>query len=104
MIVDMCIFLVMAGITVAFRIPDNLLCIGLLFLAWVILGNAVGYFYPKLWNWLDRLYLKKKGLPCNQREDEDETGNAFLCRLLYYTMEIVWIAVFFWAIFAHLIS
>ena len=103
-IVDVCLFLVMLVVTIALNIPNNLLWIGLIFFTWILLGNMVGYFYPKFWYWAENQYLKKQGIPCNKREDKEESGNTYVCKLLYFTIELELIIIFFRTVIISLIQ
>lgn len=103
-IVDSCSFLIMLVVTIILSIPNNLLLVGLLFLIWIVLGNFVGHFYPKLWFWIENQYLKKQGIPCSQRADKEETGNTFVCKLLYFTIELGLIVIFFRSVIVNIIQ
>ena len=90
----------MLVITVILGIPNDLLLFGSLFLIWIILGNIVAYFYPKLWFWVDNQYLQKQGLPINQKGDKKETANpieatSLACKLSYFGIEFGLIFFFF---------
>ncbi len=104
MIIDICVFSVMLAVTVVFKIPNNLLLIDLVFFAWTLLGNVVGYSYPKFWEWLENQYLKRHGIPHNKKDDLEESGSTFVCRLLYFTIELGLIVIFCRAVVLNLIE
>lgn len=103
-IVDICAFLFMLVATIVLSFPANLLLIGLIFLLWVMLGNLIGYFYPRLWFWIENQYLKKQGIPCNQKIEKCDTKDDFICKLLYYTLEFGLIVVFIRAVIVNIIQ
>lgn len=102
--IDVCFFSVMLIVTIAFRIPNNLLIVDLAFFLWAFLGNVFGYFYTKFWGWIDNHYLKKHGIPSNKKIDKEESGNTFICRLLYFTIKFSLVIVFLRAIVLNLIE
>lgn len=94
----------MSAVTIAFKIPNNLLLILALFFAWTLLGNAVKYYYPKFWNWVENQYLKRHGIPCNNKENFEETAHTYICKLLYFTIELSLVIVFFRAVVLNLMQ
>lgn len=102
--IDICFFSVMLMVTIAFRIPNNLLIVDLAFFLWAFLGNVFRCFYTKFWGWIDNHYLKKHGIPSNKKIDEEESGNTFICRLLYFTIKFSLVIVFLRAVVLNLIE
>ena len=56
--VDAFILLIMLVITVAYKLPVNMLFADSLYFAWLSLGNLIGYFVPKISFWIEKKIKK----------------------------------------------
>lgn len=96
MLIDACILSSMLMITFILKMPVNLLMISSVFFGWTLLGNIFKYAYPLFWEWVESQYLKRNRIPINKEKNRDrkESGNTFICKLLYFTIETSLIVLF----------
>lgn len=104
-IIDVCILSSMLMITFLFKTPVNLLVASLVFFGWTLVGNIFKYIYPLFWEWVENQYFKKNGIPVNKKKSRyrDESGNAFICKLIYFTIETTLIILFIRSIVLNLL-
>ena len=93
--VDAFILLIMLVVTLAYKMPINMLFTDLLYFVWVLLGHLFGYFEPKIWFQIEKkIYKKLYGISITKSSGDYEDHSFYRFKLVYYLLELTLISFF----------